>query len=149
MRFPITDNRQPPLTFPAIITPTTVASSNSRFRRWAALFLLLLSAAVYLGTASRPALLDDADASHALVSREMLQRGDYVVMFLNGVRYLQKAPIHYWLVALDYKIFGPTEFAVRLPVALAMIGRLAEGRKPAGPAGPQQGQEDHELEGAH
>ncbi|MBZ5568616.1 MAG: glycosyltransferase family 39 protein [Acidobacteriia bacterium] len=122
MRFPITDNRQPPLTFPAIITPTTVASSNSRFRRWAALFLLLLSAAVYLGTASRPALLDDADASHALVSREMLQRGDYVVMFLNGVRYLQKAPIHYWLVALDYKIFGPTEFAVRLPVALAMIG---------------------------
>ncbi|MBZ5630428.1 MAG: glycosyltransferase family 39 protein [Acidobacteriia bacterium] len=106
----------------ATLTPTTVTSSNSSFRRWAALFLLLLSAAVYLGTASRPALLDDADASHALVSREMLQRGDYVVMFLNGVRYLQKAPIHYWMVALDYKIFGPTEFAVRLPVALAMIG---------------------------
>ena len=52
----------------------------------------------------------------------MLQRGDYVVMFLNGVRYLQKAPIHYWMVALDYKIFGQTEFATRLPVALAMIG---------------------------
>jgi 4-amino-4-deoxy-L-arabinose transferase-like glycosyltransferase len=91
-------------------------------RRWAALFLLLLSATIYLGTASHPALLDDADASHALVSREMLQRGDYVVMFLNGVRYLQKAPIHYWMVALDYKIFGQTEFATRLPVALAMIG---------------------------
>jgi 4-amino-4-deoxy-L-arabinose transferase-like glycosyltransferase len=86
------------------------------------LFLLALSAAVYLGTTSRPALLDDADASHALVSREMLQRGDYVVMFLDGVRYLQKAPIHYWMVALDYKIFGQTEFATRLPTALAMIG---------------------------
>ncbi|MFI5112680.1 MAG: ArnT family glycosyltransferase [Terriglobales bacterium] len=91
-------------------------------RRWAPLFLLLLSAAVYLGTASRPALLDDADASHALVSREMLQRGDYVVMFLNGIRYLLKAPVHYWMVALGYKIFGQTEFATRLPVALAMIG---------------------------
>jgi 4-amino-4-deoxy-L-arabinose transferase-like glycosyltransferase len=100
----------------------TGSSGSSLSRRWAVLFLLLLSAAVYLGTASHPSLLDDADASHALVSREMLQRGDYVVMFLNGVRYLQKAPIHYWMVALDYRIFGQTEFATRLPVALAMIG---------------------------
>jgi 4-amino-4-deoxy-L-arabinose transferase-like glycosyltransferase len=97
-------------------------STSPRLRRWAVLFLLLLAAVIYLGTAPRPALLDDADASHALVSRKMLQRGDYVVMFLNGIRYLQKAPIHYWMVALDYKIFGQTEFAVRLPVALAMIG---------------------------
>lgn len=102
--------------------PAVSPSTSPSFRRWAALFLLLLSAAVYLGTASHPALLDDADSSHALVSREMLQRGDYAVMFLNGVRYLQKAPIHYWMVALDYKIFGQTEFATRLPVALAMIG---------------------------
>jgi 4-amino-4-deoxy-L-arabinose transferase-like glycosyltransferase len=88
----------------------------------AAVFLLLLSGVIYLGTAGRAALLDDADASHALVSREMLERHDYVVMFLNGVRYLQKAPIHYWLVAGAYEIFGQTEFATRLPVALAMIG---------------------------
>ncbi len=102
--------------------PAVSPSTSSSFRRWGALFLLFLSAVIYLGTASHPALLDDADASHALVPREMLQRGDYAVMFLNGVRYLQKAPIHYWMVALDYKIFGQTEFAVRLPVALAMIG---------------------------
>src|SRR5512147_1807818 len=113
----------------ATLSPTTetapqpqIALPSSSLRRWAPLFLLLLSAAVYLGTAAHPALLDDADASHALVPREMIQRGDYVVMFLNGVRYLQKAPIHYWMVALDYKIFDQTEFAVRLPVALAMIG---------------------------
>ena len=112
----------PQTTDTTVPPPDLASSSSSRLRRWAPLFLLLLSAAVYLGAASRPALLDDADASHALVSREMLQRGDYVVMFLNGVRYLQKAPIHYWMVALDYKIFGQTEFATRLPVALAMIG---------------------------
>ncbi len=104
------------------LKPAVASPVQSGFQRWAVLFLLALSAVIYLGTAARPALLDDADASHALVSREMLQRGDYVVMFLNGVRYLQKAPIHYWLVALDYKIFGQSEFAVRLPVALAMIG---------------------------
>ena len=88
----------------------------------ALLFLLVLSAVMYIGTAGGAALLDDADASHALVPREMMQRHDYVVMFLNGVRYLQKAPIHYWMVAATYQIFGQTEFAVRFPVALAMIG---------------------------
>ena len=91
-------------------------------RRIAILFLLLLSSIVYIGTAGGAALLDDADASHALVSVEMLQRHDFVVMFLNGVRYLQKAPIHYWMVAAMYQLAGQTEFAVRFPVALAMVG---------------------------
>lgn len=91
-------------------------------RRLAVLFLLVLSSVVYIGNAGGAALLDDADASHALVPREMMERHDYVVMFLNGVRYLQKAPIHYWMVVATYKIFGQTEFAVRLPVALAMVG---------------------------
>ena len=91
-------------------------------RRVALLFLLVLSAVMYIGTAGGAALLDDADASHALVPREMMGRHDYVVMFLNGVRYLQKAPIHYWMVVATYKIFGQTELAVRFPVALAMIG---------------------------
>ena len=88
----------------------------------ALLFLFVLSSVIYIGTAGGAALLDDADASHALVPREMMERHDYVVMFLNGVRYLQKAPIHYWMVVATYKIFGQTEFAVRLPVALAMVG---------------------------
>src|SRR6185369_12898148 len=84
---------------------------NAFPRRLAVLFLLLLSSVVYIGNAGGAALLDDADASHALVPREMMERHDYVVMFLNGVRYLQKAPIHYWMVVGTYKIFGQTEFA--------------------------------------
>lgn len=86
------------------------------------LILLALSLSVYLGTSFWPALLDDADASHALVSREMLQRGDFVVLRLNGVRYPQKSPLHYWIVAGLYALLGESEFATRLPAALAMIG---------------------------
>jgi 4-amino-4-deoxy-L-arabinose transferase-like glycosyltransferase len=82
----------------------------------------LFSAALYIGTSFYPSLLDDADASHAVVAREMLTRGDYVTMYMNGLRYLQKAPLHYWLVAFDYKIFGQNAFATRLPVALSMMG---------------------------
>jgi 4-amino-4-deoxy-L-arabinose transferase-like glycosyltransferase len=91
-------------------------------QRRLALILLLLASLLYLGTAASPALLDDADASHALVSREMLESGDWAVMRLNGVRYLQKAPLHYWWVAVNYAVLGQNEFATRLPVALAMIG---------------------------
>jgi 4-amino-4-deoxy-L-arabinose transferase-like glycosyltransferase len=85
--------------------------------------LLLLSGALYLGTAASPALLDDdVDAAHALVSREMLQRHDFVVMYMNGIRYLIRPPLHFWMVAASYALLGESAFATRLPVALAMIG---------------------------
>ena len=79
-------------------------------RRLSILSLLALSLGVYVATAAQPALLDDADASHALVSREMLQRGDWVVMYQDGIRYLEKAPLHYWMVAVSYKLFGQGAF---------------------------------------
>jgi len=88
-------------------------------------FVVVIAAAIYLGTAGNAALLDDADASHALVAREMLQRGDWAVMYMNGIRWLMKAPLHYWMVAAAYATLGVNEFATRLPVALAMIGLAA------------------------
>jgi hypothetical protein len=98
-------------------------ATTSEFSRSVAVILLLfLSAAIYLGNAGFPALLDDADASHAMVSREMLQRHDGVILYMNGIRYLMKAPLHYWAVALSYAVLGQNEFSTRLPVALAMMG---------------------------
>ncbi|HXN50373.1 MAG TPA: glycosyltransferase family 39 protein [Candidatus Acidoferrum sp.] len=98
-------------------------SGNSEWSRAAAVLLLIvLSAVIYVGNAGFPALLDDADASHAMVSREMLQRHDWVILYMNGVRYLMKAPLHYWAVAMSYAALGQNEFSTRLPVALAMIG---------------------------
>ena len=41
----------------------------------------------------RPLLLDDADSVHAEVAREMLLRHDYVTLYANGIRYLEKAPL--------------------------------------------------------
>src|SRR5579862_3539991 len=91
--------------------------------RWIALCLLVLSAGLYIGTARDPALDDeDADAAHALVSQEMLQRHDYVVMYMDGVRYLIRPPMHFWMVAASYKLLGESEFATRLPLGLAVVG---------------------------
>ena len=88
----------------------------------AVILLLALSAVIYLGNAGFPPLLDDADASHAMVSHEMLQRHDWVILYMNGIRYLMKAPLHYWAVAMSYAMLGQNEFSTRLPVALSMIG---------------------------
>ena len=89
--------------------------------RWALFVVLLLFGIVYISSLTSPALLDDADASHSEAAREMYARGDYVTLHINGVRYLEKAPLIYWLVAFGFHVFGVGELAVRLPSALAMF----------------------------
>src|SRR5882672_11621610 len=69
-----------------------------------------------------PPLLDDADARHAEAAKEMLERHDFVTMYVDGVRYLDKAPLPYWLNAASHAVFGINEFAVRLPMSLAALG---------------------------
>jgi 4-amino-4-deoxy-L-arabinose transferase-like glycosyltransferase len=94
---------------------------------------------VYLASSAYPpALLDDADTVHAEAAREMAETGNWVTLHANKIRYLEKAPLMYWLVAASYKITGVSEFSARLPIALAtlglmlatmMLGRFAFGEK--------------------
>jgi len=91
-------------------------------RRFCVLFLLGLALGIYAGTAGWPALLDDADSAHAVAAREILQTGNWAVLHINGVRYLEKPPLHYWLVASSYALFGSNTFSTRLPLALAVVG---------------------------
>jgi 4-amino-4-deoxy-L-arabinose transferase-like glycosyltransferase len=66
--------------------------------------------------------MDDVDAVQAQIARNMLQSGDYVTARLDGIPYLEKAPLIYWLIAGAYKIFGPYDWAARIPVALSAVG---------------------------
>ena len=92
-------------------------------RRWFLLLLVFLfAAAIYLGCVlSPPSLMDDVDAVQAQIARTMLASGDWVTARLDGVLYLEKAPLIYWLIAIFYKIFGVADWVARLPVALASI----------------------------
>jgi len=93
-------------------------------RRWFLLLLVfLLSAAIYLGCVlSPPSLMDDVDAVQAQIAKTMLTSGDWVTARLDGVLYLEKAPLIYWLMATSYKICGVADWSARLPVALSSIG---------------------------
>ena len=65
-----------------------------------------------------PPLLDDADSVHAEVAREMVARHDWITLYANGIRYLEKAPLLYWSTASSFILFGPQDWAARLPLAI-------------------------------
>ncbi len=51
----------------------------------------------------------------------MLLRHDFVTLYANGIRYLEKAPLYYWSMAASMKLFGPTTAASRLPLAFSVL----------------------------
>src|ERR1700726_4651893 len=87
------------------------------------LIVFLISGAIYLGCiVAPPSLMDDVDAVQAQISRNMLTSGDWVTARLDGVAYLEKAPLVYWLIAGSYKIFGVHDWSARIPIALSAVG---------------------------
>jgi Dolichyl-phosphate-mannose-protein mannosyltransferase len=65
--------------------------------------------------------MDDVDAVQAQIARNMLESGDWVTARLNGVAYLEKSPLIYWIMAASYKVFGVHDWAARLPLALINV----------------------------
>src|SRR5690242_19660951 len=88
----------------------------------AQLTVLVVAAAVFLGCiVSPPSLLDDVDSVQAQIARNMLDSGDWVTARLDGIAYLEKPPLKYWLIALCYRIFGVHDWVARLPGALSAV----------------------------
>lgn len=89
------------------------------WRAW--LFLLVVYLAVHFAALFTPSLEDDVDGTHAQAAQHMVLSGDYVTMYVNGVRYLEKPPLPYWLIAADYHLFGFNVFATHLPLTVAVL----------------------------
>ena len=70
---------------------------------------------------SPPSLMDDVDAVQAQIARNMLTSGDWVTARLDGIPYLEKAPLIYWMIAASYEAFGVSDWAARVPVVLAAM----------------------------
>ncbi|HEY1766600.1 MAG TPA: glycosyltransferase family 39 protein, partial [Terracidiphilus sp.] len=102
--------------------------------------LLLLFLAVHFVAMFTPPLLDDADGTHADAAQHMALSGDWVTLYVNGIRYLEKPPLPYWLAAIDYHLFGYNVFSTHLPMELGVLacailawvwGRRAYGERAA------------------
>jgi 4-amino-4-deoxy-L-arabinose transferase-like glycosyltransferase len=71
-----------------------------------------------LGTWSLP-LIDRDEPRFAEASREMIERGNYIVPYFNNQLRLDKPPLTYWAQVASYHIFGENDFAARLPSGIA------------------------------
>ncbi len=87
--------------------------------------LVLLAAAalwVFFRELGAAGLMDPDEGRYAEIAREMLVLGEWLLPHLNFVPYLEKPPLVVWLIGASYLLFGFTEFAARLPVALSALG---------------------------
>jgi 4-amino-4-deoxy-L-arabinose transferase-like glycosyltransferase len=86
------------------------------------LIILLIASAIYVGCmVSPPSLMDDVDSVQAQISRTMLDTGDWVTARIDGVSYLEKSPLNYWLVASVFRVLGPRDWAARIPGVLSAL----------------------------
>jgi 4-amino-4-deoxy-L-arabinose transferase-like glycosyltransferase len=82
----------------------------------------VVAAALFLSGLGAAPFIDPPEGFHTEIAREMLARDDFVTARLNGVRYVDKPPLLYWLIALSSLTAGPTPFAARVWSALAAVG---------------------------
>jgi len=127
-----------PLAQSAASAPAAPPHSVHQSRRLL-LVILGLWAVIYLSGIFQPALLDDADSVHAEAAREMVVRHDWVTLYADGIRYLEKAPLLYWGMAASFRLLGVTEWTARLPLTLGVLALLlatfATGRRAFGDLG--------------
>ena len=102
------------------VTHTRSSSATATAQTW--LLFAVIYATVQFASLFSPPLLDDVDAAHAEAAQYISETGNVITAHINGIRYIEKPPLPYWLVAGFYRIFGQNVFATHLPNALAMLG---------------------------
>jgi 4-amino-4-deoxy-L-arabinose transferase-like glycosyltransferase len=93
--------------------------------RGIALGVAVVAIGLFLIGLGRTPFLDPPEGFHAAVAEGVITTGDAISLRANGVRYFDKPPLLYWLMAGSFRLNGATPFAARLPSALAAIGVAA------------------------
>jgi 4-amino-4-deoxy-L-arabinose transferase-like glycosyltransferase len=90
--------------------------------------MLVLVAATWFLTLDLRHLLRSDEGRYAEIAREMFASGDWVTIRYQDLKYFEKPPLHLWMTALAYELFGVGEWQARLWVAIsgaAGIGLVA------------------------
>ncbi len=87
---------------------------------WVQIFILLsFCFFLFIVGVGRWDLWNPDEPRYAQVSKEMVERGDWVLMHVNGKNYMDKPPLFFWLIALSSFLWqGFTSFSARFPSGL-------------------------------
>ena len=80
-------------------------------------WVFIVIALLYL-TAVRIDTMDVDASQYAEMSREMLQKGDYLHLYDRGIEYLDKPPFLFWVSSASMKVFGINNFGYKFPSIL-------------------------------
>jgi 4-amino-4-deoxy-L-arabinose transferase-like glycosyltransferase len=104
-----------------------LATHKTQTRQWVTdlLFITLLFGLFYAIWIGSYALFTPDEGRYSEVAREMVATGDYVTPRLNGVAFLDKPALYYWLQAAAIHLFGLKEWALRFwPATIGILGCL-------------------------
>src|SRR3569832_1267935 len=102
-------------------TAGDAGTARSTARRYDLIVLLFAAITFFTCLISPPSLMDDVDAVQAQIAHNLLDSGDWVTARLDGIAYLEKSPLKYWMIATSFLIFGPHDWAARIPIALGTV----------------------------
>ena len=80
--------------------------------------LIILNGVFYFPNLGATPLDDYDEATYAQVVKETLTNGNFLTFTYFGKTWVDKPPLHFWLMTASAKLFGLNEFALRLPAAL-------------------------------
>lgn len=85
--------------------------------------LAILASAIWFGNAGYRTLTEPDEGRYAEIPREMLATGDWITPQLNGIPYLEKPPLQYWVTAAAYSVLGASAWVSRLwTVSTGLLG---------------------------
>jgi 4-amino-4-deoxy-L-arabinose transferase-like glycosyltransferase len=99
----------------AQITRSESSDFNSNFCLLALAVLCLASFFVRLGYLP---MIGPDEPRYTAIAHAMYETGDWITPRLGGLHWFEKPALTYWLVAAGFQLFGGSEFAARLPIAL-------------------------------
>lgn len=90
---------------------------NSRLKQDLQYLLLILLPFFLLFIGWRPLSVPD-EGRYPEVALEMLLTGDFITPRINGIVFLDKPALYYWLQAFSFHLFGVSQWSIRLMPAL-------------------------------
>jgi 4-amino-4-deoxy-L-arabinose transferase-like glycosyltransferase len=88
------------------------------------LILLLLYVCLFSGLGAL-GLVGPDEPRYAAIARAMAETHDWVTPRLWGTPWFEKPVLYYWMAGIAMRLFGVSEFAARLPSALAALLAVA------------------------
>ncbi len=99
-----------------------MTSTSTRKLIVAAYLIVFALLFLFLHQGRNPLHFDEA--IYAQVSKEMVERNEWLTPHWNGSLWFHKSPVYFWVTGLLFKVFGVTDFWARFPSALSGLGVL-------------------------